>query len=219
MSGRARKAKKRKVEDPKEKRHDEAAASFRGTDESLVEASSFFFTVDTEAKQRRSKDFFAFHQPGKTVRLLPIRCFGCNNVLGNKSEAYDTLLNKYESQGLHPNAATLRTLKDLKLKRDCCKQIMMTWVDTTDYLMHEQPKLRNTRFKGKVAGGEEGAPGRMIVVSEITRKAWVPGQDPESHEEAEEDPRTAKTADAVSAEAKAAGDAEMAKLRGVALNA
>lgn len=53
--------------------------------------------------------------------LIPIRCFTCNKVTGNKWEAYRKLL----TSGLSPGDA----LTQLGLVRYCCRRILITHVD------------------------------------------------------------------------------------------
>ena len=53
--------------------------------------------------------------------LIPVRCFTCGKVLGDKWNAYCSLL----SSGKSINDS----LNELKLVRYCCRRMMMTHVD------------------------------------------------------------------------------------------
>lgn len=53
--------------------------------------------------------------------LIPVRCFTCNKVTGNKWEAYRKLL----SNGIAAGDA----LTKLGLTRYCCRRILLTHVD------------------------------------------------------------------------------------------
>lgn len=52
--------------------------------------------------------------------MIPIRCFSCGKVLGNKAEHFK----KYEDKE--------QAFKDLNITRYCCKTILMTYIDTQD---------------------------------------------------------------------------------------
>lgn len=59
--------------------------------------------------------------------MIPVRCFTCNKVLGNKHDTFCALKDAdvpYEE-----------IWKRLGLTRTCCKMIMRTYVDLTDKLM------------------------------------------------------------------------------------
>lgn len=55
--------------------------------------------------------------------LIPIRCYTCNNLLGNKYRKYQELM--LESK-LTPREILE---KELGVKRECCKQILTCHVD------------------------------------------------------------------------------------------
>jgi len=56
--------------------------------------------------------------------IIPVRCFTCNKVIGNKWEPYQKLL----SEGYSKNEA----LTKLGLKRFCCRRMLLTHVDLID---------------------------------------------------------------------------------------
>jgi DNA-directed RNA polymerase I, II, and III subunit RPABC5 len=59
--------------------------------------------------------------------IIPIRCYTCGKVTGNKWEKYQTLLN----EGLDSSSA----LDQLGLKRYCCRRILLAHVDIIDKLL------------------------------------------------------------------------------------
>lgn len=59
--------------------------------------------------------------------IIPIRCFSCGNILGNKWEAYTKLL----KEGVRPKDA----LNRLGLKRYCCRRMMLGHVDLIDKML------------------------------------------------------------------------------------
>jgi DNA-directed RNA polymerase I, II, and III subunit RPABC5 len=59
--------------------------------------------------------------------IIPIRCFTCGKVIGNKWEQYIQLLNKNFSE----NSA----LDLLELKRYCCRRMLLTHVDLIEKLL------------------------------------------------------------------------------------
>lgn len=59
--------------------------------------------------------------------IIPIRCFTCGNILGNKWETYNKLL----EQGMPPKQA----LDKLGLKRFCCRRMMLAHVDLVDRML------------------------------------------------------------------------------------
>ena len=66
--------------------------------------------------------------------IIPVRCFTCAKVIGNKWEAYQKLL----SEGVSKEEA----LTQLGLKRYCCRRMLLTHVDLIDkFLEYPQPKF------------------------------------------------------------------------------
>ena len=59
--------------------------------------------------------------------LIPVRCYTCGKVTGNKWEPYQ----EYLRQGMTPKEA----LDKLELKRYCCRRIILTHVDLFDKLL------------------------------------------------------------------------------------
>ena len=59
--------------------------------------------------------------------LIPVRCFTCNKVIGNKWELYQEKLKEGKSNDI--------VFKELGLNRYCCKRMLMTHVDIIDQLL------------------------------------------------------------------------------------
>ena len=59
--------------------------------------------------------------------LIPVRCYTCGKVVGNKWEHFNDLLSKGNTQ---PQAFEL-----MNLKRYCCKRILLGHVDIIDTLI------------------------------------------------------------------------------------
>ena len=60
--------------------------------------------------------------------IIPIRCFTCGKVVGNKWEAFQTLINK-------ENKPIQEALDILKLVRYCCRRMLMTHVDLIENII------------------------------------------------------------------------------------
>lgn len=61
------------------------------------------------------------------MSLIPIRCFTCNKIIGNKWIPYQKLL----EEGVEAGEA----MTSLGLKRYCCRRILLTHVDICDKLL------------------------------------------------------------------------------------
>jgi DNA-directed RNA polymerase I, II, and III subunit RPABC5 len=59
--------------------------------------------------------------------IIPVRCFTCGKVTGNKWQSYQTLL----KQGISEKEA----LDQLGLKRYCCRRMLLTHVELIDKLL------------------------------------------------------------------------------------
>ena len=60
--------------------------------------------------------------------IIPVRCFTCGKVIGNKWETYLSLLQADFSEG--------DALDELGLKRYCCRRMMLTHVDLIEKLLN-----------------------------------------------------------------------------------
>jgi DNA-directed RNA polymerase subunit N (RpoN/RPB10) len=59
--------------------------------------------------------------------MIPVRCFGCNKVTGDKWEPYQEML----ANGISPE----RALDQLGLKRYCCRRIILGHVDLVSKML------------------------------------------------------------------------------------
>ena len=59
--------------------------------------------------------------------LIPVRCFTCNKVIGNKWEAYE--------KGLKDGKTEKEILDELKLTRYCCRRMLLTHVNLIDIML------------------------------------------------------------------------------------
>jgi len=63
--------------------------------------------------------------------IIPIRCFSCGKVIGNKWEAYLGLLQAEYQEG--------DALDALQLKRYCCRRMLLGHVDLIEKLLNYAP--------------------------------------------------------------------------------
>ncbi|KAJ3042071.1 DNA-directed RNA polymerases I, II, and III subunit RPABC5 [Rhizophlyctis rosea] len=59
--------------------------------------------------------------------IIPVRCFSCGKVIGNKWDAYLTLLQTDINEG--------QAMDELGLKRYCCRRMVLTHVDLIEKLL------------------------------------------------------------------------------------
>jgi DNA-directed RNA polymerase I, II, and III subunit RPABC5 len=64
--------------------------------------------------------------------IIPVRCYTCGKVLGDKWEHYNDLLKQNISQS--------KALEILGLKRYCCKRVILGHVDIIDTIMKYDDK-------------------------------------------------------------------------------
>ena len=72
--------------------------------------------------------------------IIPIRCFTCNNILGNKWNKFEKESNIIKSNNnLTDEEKTKQMINllgnDLKLKRYCCRMILISTVDMTEIII------------------------------------------------------------------------------------
>lgn len=60
--------------------------------------------------------------------IIPVRCFTCGKVVGNKWEKYLNLLEEDVPEG--------EALDQLNLKRYCCRRMLLTHVDLIGKLLN-----------------------------------------------------------------------------------
>ena len=69
--------------------------------------------------------------------IIPVRCFTCNKVIGNKWEKYNSLL----KSGKTSNFA----FEELRLRRYCCKRMFLGNVEIIDkLLLYSKDKNNNS---------------------------------------------------------------------------
>ncbi|KAL7528406.1 hypothetical protein ACHAWF_003837 [Thalassiosira exigua] len=75
--------------------------------------------------------------------IIPVRCFTCGKVIGNKWETYLYLLQADYSEGppkLNPTRSAQSppsdALDELGLRRYCCRRMMLTHVDLIEKLLN-----------------------------------------------------------------------------------
>ncbi|XP_020388625.2 DNA-directed RNA polymerases I, II, and III subunit RPABC5 [Rhincodon typus] len=69
--------------------------------------------------------------PGDGAMIIPVRCFTCGKVVGNKWEAYLGLLQAEYTEG--------DALDALGLKRYCCRRMLLSHVDLIEKLLNYAP--------------------------------------------------------------------------------
>lgn len=62
------------------------------------------------------------------VMIIPVRCFTCGKVIGNKWETYLSLLQADFNEG--------DALDELGLRRYCCRRMVLTHVDLIEKLLN-----------------------------------------------------------------------------------
>ncbi|KAF8331516.1 8 kDa subunit-domain-containing protein, partial [Cantharellus anzutake] len=74
--------------------------------------------------------------------IIPVRCFSCGKVVGDKWDEYLRLLENGVSEG--------DALTELGLRRYCCRRMVLTHVDLIEKLLQYNPMERS---KDKNIGG------------------------------------------------------------------
>jgi DNA-directed RNA polymerase I, II, and III subunit RPABC5 len=71
--------------------------------------------------------------------IIPVRCFTCGKVTGNKWEPYQKLL----EEGISAEEA----LTKLNLHRYCCRRILLTHVNLIDKILEYENSTENITAK------------------------------------------------------------------------
>ncbi|KAK0192997.1 8 kDa subunit-domain-containing protein, partial [Armillaria mellea] len=74
--------------------------------------------------------------------IIPVRCFSCGKVIGDKWNDYLKLLSNDKTEG------PVDALDELQLKRYCCRRMVLTHVDLIEKLLHYNP-MERTRDKSQ----------------------------------------------------------------------
>ncbi|KAF4563807.1 DNA-directed RNA polymerase II subunit L [Pleurotus pulmonarius] len=77
---------------------------------------------------------------GPSTSIIPVRCFSCGKVVGDKWNQYLEYLAKDMSEG--------DALDELQLKRYCCRRMVLTHVDLIEKLLHYNPMERSKDKSG-----------------------------------------------------------------------
>ncbi|KAJ7574413.1 8 kDa subunit-domain-containing protein [Mycena floridula] len=67
--------------------------------------------------------------------IIPVRCFSCGKVVGDKWKAYVELLESGLNEG--------DSMDQLQLKRYCCRRMVLTHVDLIEKLLQYNPMERS----------------------------------------------------------------------------
>jgi len=68
------------------------------------------------------------------LQIIPVRCFSCGKVIGDKWNAYLALLLAGRTEG--------EALTELGLRRYCCRRMVLTHVDLIEKLLHYNSELK-----------------------------------------------------------------------------
>lgn len=82
---------------------------------------------------KRQRQTQRLSQPRRSIKMIvPVRCFSCGKVVGDKWESY---LNMLQEDELDEGTA----LTKLGLKRYCCRRMILTHVDLIEKFLRYNP--------------------------------------------------------------------------------
>ena len=91
----------------------------------------YYLTYLSSTTSRRSFLHFQILVQKFPIMIIPVRCFTCGKVIGNKWEAYLGLLQAEYTEG--------DALDALGLKRYCCRRMLLSHVDLIEKLLNYAP--------------------------------------------------------------------------------
>jgi DNA-directed RNA polymerase I, II, and III subunit RPABC5 len=59
--------------------------------------------------------------------IIPVRCFTCGKVIGNKWEKYNQLKDEHDAE---------KALDMLELRRYCCRRMLLTHIELIEKMMN-----------------------------------------------------------------------------------
>jgi DNA-directed RNA polymerase subunit N len=69
--------------------------------------------------------------------MMPVRCFTCGKVIGDKWEEFKERVTEGED--------AKKVLDDLKIKRYCCRRIFISHIDVTEELLKYMKASKKTK--------------------------------------------------------------------------
>lgn len=106
----------------------------KGTRKRNLEIVQYFFHHYCKLKNTKplySLIYLFLQIHNTTIMIIPVRCFTCGKVIGNKWEAYLGLLQAEYTEG--------DALDALGLKRYCCRRMLLGHVDLIEKLLNYAP--------------------------------------------------------------------------------
>jgi len=85
--------------------------------------------------------------------IIPVRCFSCGKVIGNKWELYQTMLENDYTEGSAMDA--------IGLQRYCCRRMILTHTDLISKLLQYNPQERSReQFRAQF----RQQPGQLVAI-------------------------------------------------------